>query len=85
MRFRYKLEGLEDEWVDAGTRRSAEYSYLRPGTYRFRVLACNNDDVWSNEEASLAFQVLPRFWQTWWFQAGAAFAAAGAISLGVIG
>jgi signal transduction histidine kinase/ligand-binding sensor domain-containing protein len=84
VRFRYKLDGLEDEWVDAGTRRSAEYGYLRPGTYRFRVLACNNDDVWSDHEASLAFRVLPRFWQTWWFQGSAAFAAATAISLGVI-
>ena len=82
--FRYKLEGLEDDWVDAGTRRSVEYSYLRPGTYRFRVLACNNDGVWSDAEASLAFKVLPRFWQAWWFQAGAGFVAAGAISLGVI-
>ena len=84
VRFKYKLEGLEDEWVDAGTRRSVEYGYLRPGTYHFRVLACNNDDVWSGEQASLTFQVLPRFWQTWWFQASTAFGAATAISLGVI-
>jgi signal transduction histidine kinase len=82
--FKYKLEGLENEWVDAGTRRSAEYSYLRPGTYSFRVLACNNDGVWSDEEASLAFRVLPHFWQTWWFQAGGVFAGAAAISLGGI-
>lgn len=82
--FRYKLEGLEDDWVEARTRRSVEYSYLRPRSYHFRVLACNNDGVWSNEEASLAFTVLPRFWQTWWFQAGAGFVAVSAISLGVI-
>ena len=78
--FRYKLDGLEHEWVDAGTRRSAEYGYLRPGIYRFRVLACNNDDVWSDKEASLTFRVLPRFWQTWWFEGSAAFVAARAIS-----
>ena len=84
VRFKYKLEGLEDEWVDAGPRRSAEYGYLRPGTYRFRVLACNNDDVWSEKEALLAFRVLPRFWQTWWFEGGAGFGITAAISLGVI-
>ena len=84
VRFRYRLEGLEDAWMDAGTRRSAEYGHPRPGTYRFRVLACNNDDVWSVQEASLAFRVLPRFWQTWWFQGIATFAAVIAISLGVI-
>ena len=82
--FKYKLEGLEDEWVEAGTRRSVEYSYLRPGTYQFRVLACNNDGVWSDKEASLAFKVLPRFWQAWWFQAAVALAGATLISLGVI-
>jgi signal transduction histidine kinase/ligand-binding sensor domain-containing protein len=85
VRFKYKLEGLEDDWVYAGERRTVEYSYLRPSSYKFRVLACNNDDVWSDREATLEFKVLPQFWQTWWFQAGAALAAATVISLGVLG
>ncbi len=80
VRFRHKLQGLESEWVDAGTRRVAEYSYLPPGTYNFRVIACNNDDVWNEEGASLSFRVLPHVWQTWWFKFALAVAAAGAVA-----
>ncbi len=68
VRFKYKMEGLEEDWVDAGTRREAHYSYLRPGKYNFHVLACNNDGVWNESGASLAMIVLPYFWQTWWFR-----------------
>ncbi len=79
VRFKYKLEGLEKEWVDAGTKRFAQYSYLPPGTYTFRVMACNNDDVWNEEGASLSFTVLPQVWQTWWFRAALLAAAGGAV------
>lgn len=65
--FRYRLEGLDTDWVDAGTRRTAFYSYLPPGNYRFRVAACNNDGVWNENESGLALIVLRHFWQTWWF------------------
>jgi ligand-binding sensor domain-containing protein/signal transduction histidine kinase len=68
VRFNYKLEGLEPDWVDAQTRRTANYSYLRPGDYQFRVRACNNDGVWNDEGASLALTILPYFWQTGWFR-----------------
>jgi signal transduction histidine kinase len=68
VRFRHRLKGLEDEWQEAGTRRVAEYSYLRPGDYRFQVIACNNDNVWNNNGATLSFTVLPFFWQTTWFR-----------------
>jgi signal transduction histidine kinase len=78
VRFRCKLEGLEDEWVDAGTKRVAEYSYLPPADYNFHVIACNNDDVWNETGASLAFTVLPYFWQTWWFKTGSIVAGAAA-------
>ena len=61
VRFKYKLEGLESEWKDAGTKRVAEYSYLPPGTYNFRVIACNNDEVWNEEGASLSFRSCPTF------------------------
>ena len=68
VRFRYRLEGLENEWQEAGTKRTAEYRYLKPGGYRFQVIACNNDNVWNNTGATLSFTVLPYFWQTTWFQ-----------------
>ncbi len=67
IRFRYRLEGLDTDWVDAGTRRTAFYSYLPPGNYRFRVGACNRDGVWSDSESGLELTVLRYFWQTWWF------------------
>ena len=67
--YRYRLEGLETEWVEAATRREAHYSYLPPGDYTFRVIACNNDGVWNEAGATKAFTVLPFFWQTWWFRA----------------
>jgi signal transduction histidine kinase/ligand-binding sensor domain-containing protein len=62
--FRYKLEGFDSEWRDVGARREAFYTNLRPRTYRFRVLACNNDGVWNESGASLDFTVLPAFYQT---------------------
>lgn len=83
VRFRYRLEELETDWVEAGTRRVAEYSYLPPGVYTFRVVACNNDDVWSSTGASLEFEVLPQPWQTWWFRALGI--AAAALLLGLVG
>jgi len=67
VRFRYRLERLDQEWIDAGDRRTAFYSQLPAGSYRFRVMACNNDGVWNTAGASLAFTVAPFFWQTWWF------------------
>jgi ligand-binding sensor domain-containing protein len=68
IRFEYKLDPLEEDWVAAGPRRTAYYSFLRPGDYQFRVRACNSDGVWNNEGGSLAITVLPRYWQTWWFR-----------------
>jgi signal transduction histidine kinase/ligand-binding sensor domain-containing protein len=64
VRFRYKLEGFDPDWRDAGTRRQAFYTNLRPQTYRFRVLACNNDGVWNEAGAILDFDLLPAFYQT---------------------
>ena len=72
MFFKYKLEGLENEWVEAGGERTAHYSYLRPGDYKFRVVGCNNDGVWNETGASMALIILPHFWQTWWFRIVAA-------------
>ena len=66
--FRYRLEGLETRWVGTRFPRRANYSHISPGNYQFRVLACNNDGVWNKQGATLAFTVLPAFWQTWWFR-----------------
>ena len=64
VRFRYKLEGQDKEWQDAGTRREAFYTNLDPGSYQFRVIACNNDGVWNDAGTVLRFDVLPAFYQT---------------------
>lgn len=68
VRFRYRLEPLEPEWVEAGNRRVAQYPKLPPGNYRFQVIACNNDGVWNETGAALALMVRPHFWETWWFR-----------------
>ena len=65
--FRYKLEGVDEGWQDASTRRRASYNNLRPGQYRFRVIASNNDGLWNEEGASVAFSIAPAFYQTNWF------------------
>jgi PAS domain S-box-containing protein len=69
VRFRYRLEGFDAEWEDAGTRRVAYFTNLPPGSYRFRVVACNNDGVWNLAGASFFFELTPRFYQTAWFYA----------------
>jgi signal transduction histidine kinase/ligand-binding sensor domain-containing protein len=75
VRFRYLLEGLDRVWQDAGDRREATYTNVGPGSYRFRVIAANNDGVWNLTGASLAFRVLPAFYQTAWFHTLCAIAA----------
>jgi signal transduction histidine kinase/ligand-binding sensor domain-containing protein len=90
IQFRYRLEGYDENWIERGTLtadhaspkppRTASYSRLSAGDYRFRVQACNNAGVWSPEGAELGFTVAPFFWQTWSFRA----AALAAFTLGVI-
>lgn len=80
-RFRYRLEGVDDGWVEAGQQRVAHYNNLAPGSYRFRVIACNDDGVWNKEGASLALVLAPHFWQRWEFQA--ALVALGVVLLAV--
>ncbi len=75
VRFRYQLAGFDPEWVDAGTRRTAYFTNLPHGEYSFRVKACNNDGLWNEEGASLAFTVEPRFHETGLFRLLAALAA----------
>jgi ligand-binding sensor domain-containing protein/signal transduction histidine kinase len=66
-RFRYRIDGLDADWVDAGTRRTAHYGPLPPGNCSFRVMACNNGGVWNGTSAVIEFAVRPHFYQTSWF------------------
>lgn len=68
VRYRYKLEGFDQHWVDAGTQRTAYYTNLAPGRYTFQVMAANQDGLWSHAAAQMQFTVLPRMYQTWWFR-----------------
>jgi ligand-binding sensor domain-containing protein/signal transduction histidine kinase len=67
VRFRYRLDGYDDEWVEAGTRRVANYADLPPGAHRFRVATAIDGGAWTSADATLALWVEPRFYQTWWF------------------
>jgi signal transduction histidine kinase len=64
VQFRYRLDGYDKEWQNAGTRRQAFYTNLRPGAYRFQVSASNNDGLWNEDGAGVAFSILPAFYQT---------------------
>ncbi|MBB3120645.1 sensor histidine kinase [Pseudoduganella violacea] len=68
MQFKYRLEGVDEAWQEAGTRRTAYYTGLAPGHYRFRVIASNNDGLWNESGASLDFSIQPSFVQTIWFK-----------------
>ncbi|HEX5219321.1 MAG TPA: two-component regulator propeller domain-containing protein [Verrucomicrobiae bacterium] len=70
IRFRHKLEGLEEEWSAADAEHIVTYSHIPPGDYTFRVTACNNDGVWNPDGHSLRVEIQPFFWQTRWFQGG---------------
>ena len=80
VRFKYRLEGLESGWNEAGPKRTADYSYIPPGHYQFHVIACNNDGVWNNTGATLAVTELPFFWQTTWFMALAMLTTLGMVA-----
>lgn len=67
MRFRFKLEGQNRKWHEVVNDRQVQYTNLGPGTYRFRVKACNNSGVWNEEGAALEFVLTPAWYQTNWF------------------
>jgi signal transduction histidine kinase len=69
VRFKYRLEGRDTAWTEAGDTRIAYYSEVPPGHYRFHVIACNEDGVWNNSGSVLEITVQPQFWQTGWFRA----------------
>ena len=81
VRFRYRLDGLDDEWIEAGTRRTAYYSHLPPGQFTFHVMADSGEGVWSRDDASFSVTVEPPFYQTWWFRTFLAVGILGALIL----
>lgn len=68
-KYAYKLDGFDEEWIEAGNRRQATYTNLPPGTYQFHVRASNNDGFWNEGGRTLELVVAPAYWQTWWFRA----------------
>ena len=79
-RFRYRLEGRDKNWTDAGDERVAHFNKLAPGQYRFHVIACNEDGVWNEVGATLAVIVEPPFWRTAWFIAATILFVMGALA-----
>lgn len=65
-RYKYKLQGVDEDWVNSGTRRYASYTDLDPGSYTFHVLGSNNNNIWNEQGAMLSFTVQPPWWQTSW-------------------
>jgi C4-dicarboxylate-specific signal transduction histidine kinase len=80
--YRYRLHGYDSDWVDAGTRRAAFYTNLKPGRYEFEVQACNEDGVWSKAGARCRVTLRPRFYQSPWFYALGILAAAAVLAVG---
>lgn len=66
--YAYKLEGFDDNWNYIGSKRTATYTNLDPGTYTFKVKASNNDGVWNEKGIAIKLIITPPFWLTWWFR-----------------
>lgn len=82
-RYKYKMEGFEEEWNEVGsTRRFATYTNLDPGDYVFRVIASNNDGVWNEEGASIKITITPPWWRTTWFRIGLGLLVIGLLAVG---
>jgi signal transduction histidine kinase len=81
-RFRYRIEGLDSRWIDAGQARAARFAQLPYGTFDFHVIAANRDGIWNTQGARVRIVVVPPFWRTPWFVA-LAFGAVAALALGV--
>lgn len=76
IKFKYKLDGHDADWIDAGTRRTAYYSYLPPGDYVFRVKAANSDGIWNEQGSAVKIGLKPHFYQTTTFLFVSIFGAA---------
>jgi ligand-binding sensor domain-containing protein/signal transduction histidine kinase len=84
VQFKWRLLGLEKDWLPASRQRSVSYSFVPPGDYEFQLQACNNDGVWSQTAAAIQLTVLPYFWQTWGFKAASGIGGAAVVGLTVL-
>jgi ligand-binding sensor domain-containing protein/signal transduction histidine kinase len=76
VRFKYKLEGVDEGWSNPVTAREVTYNNLGSGSYRFRVIASNSDGLWNSAESEIPFEIDPAYWQTWWFRLSGALVCA---------
>ncbi|WP_228894778.1 sensor histidine kinase [Pseudoduganella aquatica] len=81
VRLKFRLDGVDQDWREAGPERRAQYTNLPPGPYRFRVIAANEDGVWNLEGAQFSFRIEPAFWQTAWFHLACALVLLAAAAL----
>jgi len=79
---KFKLDHYDADWVEGPPDRHAHYGRLAPGTYEFRVIACNEDGVWNEKGAALSVVALSPLWRQWWFLAAAVTTLAGAVAAG---
>jgi signal transduction histidine kinase len=79
IRFRHRLVGLDETWIDAGDRRTVAYHRIPPGRYEFQVMAANSDGIWSDESDRATIVVLAPVWQRWWFLSTVGLAALAAV------
>ncbi len=79
-RFKYRMLGLNDAWTDAGARRQAFFADLKPGNYRFEVIACNHRGVWQERGDIVSFTLAPFFYETWWFYILVGLASVGSVA-----
>ena len=82
--FKYRLIGLDEGWIEAGTHRTATYAQVPPGNYRFQVAACNSDGVWNETGTSLELTAEPYWWETTWFRVSGPLAAAGLVTAAIL-
>ncbi len=77
--YRYKLQGIDQDWIEAGRRTTAYYTALLPGTYQFYVQAANNDHLWGEPKRLLTLTIVPAWYQSWWFKTGVALFITGVV------
>ncbi len=66
-KYAYMMEGIDKNWIDAGARRFTRYAGMQPGNYTFKVKACNEDGVWTENPTTISITIIPPFWQRTWF------------------
>lgn len=80
--YAYQLEGFDEDWIQASTRRFATYTNLDPGLYTFRVRGANSTGVWNEQGTAIKIIITPPFWETWWFRTVAVLAIVGLVVTG---